>query len=81
MRVRCSRKKKMGRDSCTFKNPRLERIIEAVTEKVRNHFLTEDTLERVIAGVAEESKRYLEEQETSSSGISARMKSTRSDLS
>ena len=73
-RLRCARKARMGKDACTFKGARLDKLLEAITGRLTTHFLTEDTLDSVIAGVTEESRRYLGEQETSKSGITARMK-------
>ena len=64
----------MGKDACTFKGARLDQLLEAITGRLTTHFLTEDILDSVIDGVTEESRRYLGEQETSKSGISARMK-------
>ena len=78
--LRCSRKKKLGRDACSFKGGRLDRVLEAVTDKLTNHFLTEATLESVIAGVAEESREYLEKQETDKSGIRARLNVVRNGI-
>lgn len=72
--LRCSRKKTMGSGACSFKGARLDRVLEAVIDKLTNHFLTQDILESVIAGVAEESREYLEQQETDKSGVRARQK-------
>ena len=69
MCLRCSRKKKMGADACCFKGARLDRVLELVPERLTNHFLTEDTLESLIAEIAKKSKGYLEERETNKSGI------------
>ena len=74
VRVRCARKKKKGDERCTFKTPRLAPILEAITERLIHHFLTKETLDSIVAGVAEHSRRFLEEQESSKSGISARKK-------
>ena len=74
IRLRCGRKHMMGIDECTFTGARLDELLEAITGRLTTHFLTEDTLDSVIAGVTEESRRYLGEQETSKSGITARMK-------
>ena len=41
-------------------------------DRLNNHFLTEDTLDRVIGRVADASREYLEEQETNRAGIRAR---------
>ena len=73
-RLRCSWKKDHGRDTCVFTGARLDSVLVAVSDRLRNHYLTEDTLESIIDGVAEMSREYLEEQETSKSGISDRLK-------
>ena len=73
-RLRCTRKKKKGDERCTFTTPRLAPVLEAITERLMHHFLTKETLDSVVAGVAEHSRRFLEGQETSKSGIIARKK-------
>ena len=78
--LRCSRKKKMGTEACCFKGARLDRVLEAVTERLTNHFITQETLESVIAEVAEKSKGFLEEQETSKSGIKDRLKAVNNEI-
>ena len=74
IRLRCSRKHMMGKEECTFTGARLDELLEAITGRLTTHFLTEDILGSVIDGVTEESRRYLGEQETGKSGITARMK-------
>ena len=69
--LRCSRKKK-GIEDCTFTGARLDQVLKAVVDRLRNHFLTEDTLESIVDSVAEVSKGYLQELAPRKSGISAR---------
>ena len=70
--LRCSRKKKMGPEACTFTGARLDQVLKAVVDRLRNHFLTEDTLTSIVNSVAVVSKGYLEELAPRKSGISAR---------
>ena len=72
--VRCSRRKKMGSDVCTFKTARLEILLEKVNDRLRNHFLTRPNLERIIKGVAEASGAYLASQQSELAAINARKK-------
>ena len=72
VRLRCSKKKRMGREFCTFTGARLDEVLEALQDRLNNNFLTEDTLDRVIGRVADASREYLEEQETNRAGIRAR---------
>ena len=69
VRLRCSRKKKVGGYDCGFKGVRLDAILPVLIDRLTNHFLTEDTLERVIDRIADESREYLETQETNQVGI------------
>ena len=80
VRLRCSRKKKVGGYDCGFKGAKLDCVLEAVTERLTNYFLTEDTLESVIAEVAQKSKPYLDEQETNKSGIRVRLKAAEDEI-
>ena len=73
-RLRCSRKKKMGAEACTFTGIRLDEIIHAVSGRLRNHFLTGENLEGVVDKVVDSSKAYLEQQMRGESGIKTRMK-------
>ena len=70
--LRCSRKKKTGREACTFTGTRLDQVLKAVVDRLRNHFLTEDTLTSIVDSVAAVSMGYLEELAPRKSGISAR---------
>ena len=71
--LRCSRKKKMGAETCIFKGIRLDDIIHAVSGRLRNHFLTEENLESLVDKVVESSKAYLEQQMRGESGIKAKL--------
>ena len=70
--LRCSRKKKVGGYDCGFKGARLDKTLAALVDRLRNHLLTEDTLQRVIDQIADESRDYLERQETNRTGIRER---------
>ena len=72
VRLRCSKKKRMGREFCTFTGARLDEVLAALQDRLNNNFLTEDTLDRVIGRVADASRECLEEQETNRAGIRAR---------
>ena len=73
-RLRCSWKKDHGKDTCVFTGARLDSVLVTVTDRLRNHYLTEETLESIIDKVVETSREYLEEQESSKSGLSDRLK-------
>ncbi len=77
LRLRCSRKKNVGGYDCGFKGVRLDAIIPALMDRLTNHYVTEDTLERVIDRIADESREYLETQETNQVGIRSRLRLTR----
>lgn len=79
-RLRCGWKKSHGDDTCIFTGARLDRIMEAVTDRLMNHFLTPDVLESIIEGVAEKSADYLTEHETSRAGISDRLKTVKEEI-
>ena len=49
-------------------------MLERITDKLTNHFLTEDTLERVVDEVARLSEPFLEAQQNQKSGVSERKK-------
>ena len=80
-RLRCSRKKKIGDYDCGFKTPRLDRVLEALMDRLRNHFLTKDTLQNVTARIADESRSYLEKQETNKAGVRERRTKVRDGIS
>ena len=71
-RLRCSKKKKMGKDACSFKGAILDDVLQGVSNRLRNHFLTEDNLESIADLVAETSANLLEEYEADKPGIKAR---------
>ena len=77
VRLRCSKKKKTGGYDCGFKGARLDAILGALVDRLRNHFLTEDNLQRVIEEIAENSRNYLENQETNRSGVRERLRLVR----
>ena len=67
--VRCSRRKSMSPDACTFKGARLDNILEQVNDRLRNHFLTTESLERIAYAVAKASKPFIEDQQTDLTSI------------
>ena len=73
-RLRCARKKDMGAAVCSFKGARLDQVLGAIIDRIREHFLTEETLQNVVDQIASTTRPYLEEQETSRSGITSRLK-------
>ncbi len=62
--VRCSRKKNMGADVCDFKSANLITLLERIKDRVVHHFLTPETLARVVSGVAEASRPMLAQRQT-----------------
>ena len=72
--LRCARRKKGATDDCKFKGARLDEVLETVADRLRNHFLTEDTLDRIIEGVAEISRGFLQEKLNERSCISDQKK-------
>ena len=62
--MRCSKKKKMGPDVCTFKSANLTTLLERISDRLEHHFLTPENLAMVIDGVAEVSRAMLEERQT-----------------
>jgi site-specific DNA recombinase len=76
-RLRCSRKKKTGGYDCGFKTARLDAVLAALVDRLRNHFLTEDTLQSVIEEIADNSRNYLESQESNRSGVRERLRLVR----
>ena len=78
--LRCARKKDMGVETCSFKGVRYEDVINAIVERIREHFLTEETLQNIADQMANTTRTYLEEQETSKSGITARLKTVNAQI-
>ena len=78
--VRCSRRRAIGTDVCTFTGARLDTVLEIVASRLTNYFLTEETLETIVDGVAEASMRFLEEQNTHQSGIRGRKKRVKDEI-
>ena len=67
VRLRCGRKKS-GSVICSFKNPRLESVLDPTWKRLKN-FLTPEILGRIVHRVGETSGPYLEEQEKERTGI------------
>ena len=78
--LRCARKKVMGVDTCSFKGARYEDVIDAIVERTREHFLTEETLQTIAEQMANTTRTYLEEQETSRSGITSRLRTVNAQI-
>ena len=70
--LRCSRKKRMGKDFCEFKSVNLNRLLEAVRARIIHHFLTTENLQSVIDGVNEVSRSMLEERKVQLARIGER---------
>ena len=70
--LRCSRKKKIGTDYCTFKSVNLNRLLEAVRDRIIHHYLTPENLQSVIDGVNDVSRAMLEERQVQLALISDR---------
>ena len=70
--LRCSRKKKRGADYCTFKSVNLDRLLEAVRDRIIHHFLTPENLQSVIDGVNDVSRAMLDERQVQLAHISDR---------
>lgn len=70
--LRCSRKKKMGKDFCTFRSVNLNRLLEAVGARIIHHFLTTENLQSVIDGVNEVSRSMLAERKVQLARIGER---------
>ncbi len=80
MRLRCARKKVMGPQACCFKGAGYDEAIAAIVERIREHFLTEETLQNIADQMASTTRAYLKERDTSSSGIAARLKKVNSEI-
>ena len=78
--LRCSRRKKMGTDVCTFTSARLDILLERLNDRLRNHFLTLPNLKIITEGVAEASKSYLENQQSELAPINARKKVVQNEI-
>ena len=80
VRLRCSKKKRTGGYDCGFKGARLDGVLPALMDRLRNHFLTENTLEYVIDRIASESRKYLERQENNRAGVRERRGMVRDNI-
>ena len=78
--LRCTRRKDIGTHVCSFKGARLDQVLSAIVERITEHFLAEETLEHIADQIASTTKTYLEEQETSRSGITARLKTVNDQI-
>ena len=78
--VRCSRKKKMGVDVCTFKSANLTTLLERISDRLEHHFLTPENLAMVIDGVAEVSRPMLEERQTQLTQIRERKRVVNTEI-
>ena len=71
-RLRCSHKKRLGKDFCEFKSVNLNRLLVAVRDRIIHHFLTTENLQSVIDGVNEVSRSMLEERKVQLARIGER---------
>ena len=78
--LRCSRRKKMGKDVCDFTGARLDTLLERVNDPLRNHFLTPRNLKRITKAVAEASRSYLENQQSELAPINRRKKAVQNEI-
>ena len=78
--VRCSNKKKMGVDVCTFKSANLTTLLERISDRLEHHFLTPENLAMVIDGVAEVSRPLLEERQTQLTQIRERKRVVNTEI-
>ena len=78
--LRCTRHARAGRDKCTFTSARLEILLDKVNDRLRNHFLTQSNLERIVKGVTEASKPYMESQQSELAPIKDRKKVVRKQI-
>ena len=75
VRLRCSRKKKMGgKEVCAFTSARFDVVIQEISRKLLDKFLTEERLESIADAVAEDSRDHLDRQEASRTGLTANLK-------
>ena len=78
--VRCSRKKKMGADVCDFKSANLTTLLERIRDRLVHHFLTPESLARVVDGVAEASRPMIEQRQTQSTHIRERKQEVNTEI-
>ena len=78
--VRCSKKKKMGPDVCTFKSANLTTLLARISDRLEHHFLTPENLAMVIDGVAEVSRPMLEERQTQLTQIRERKRVVNTEI-
>lgn len=72
VRLRCSHKKRIGADFCEFKSVNLNTLLEAIKDRITQHFLTPENLQNVIDGVNEISRSMLEERQVQLASIRER---------
>lgn len=72
VRLRCSRKKKMGKDSCEFKSVNMNRLLEGLIDRITHHFLTPENLKSVVDGVNAVSRSMLQERQVQLARIGER---------
>ena len=72
VRLRCSRKKRIGADFCEFKSVNMNTLLEAIKDRITHHFLTPENLQSVIDGVNEVSRSMLVEHQAQLSRIRER---------
>lgn len=70
----------MGKDSCNFTSSRLDVLLEQVNERLRNHFLTRDNLDKIAEVVAEAGKPYLENRQSELAPINRRKKAVQNKI-
>ena len=70
--LRCSRKKKMGKDFCEFRSVNMNRLLEALIDRIKHHFLTPENLQSVIDGVNAVSRSMLQERQVQLARIGER---------
>ena len=78
--VRCSKKKKMGPDVCTFKSANLTTLLARISDRLEHHFLTTENLTYVINGVAEISRPMLEDRNIQLTKINERKKVVNTEI-
>ena len=74
VRLRCSRKKRMGKEACVFTSARFDAVIPEISRRLMDNFLTEEHLESIADSVAENSREYLDRQEASRADLTINLK-------
>jgi site-specific DNA recombinase len=80
VRLRCSRKKKTGGYDCGFKGARLDTVMEAVVDRLKEHYLTDEHLEKIFDGLGESTRNFIEQQEKEKSGVDAERKKVEGEI-